>query len=105
MTNLRITYDTNEGVASSDGKAESIVDHLLGQEGLVEYSTANGSIVDAVRVAVAQKRIESENVVFIFEGETIAVSPTGELDKWPRGFCDHQLNRLRTMMDLRRKKA
>lgn len=105
MPKIIITYDADNGVVSGDAHAERIVDVFLAEASNVAYSTANASVVDAMRVAVAEKRIAPEEVVFVFEGESIFVNATGELDKWPRGFCDHVGNRLAKMMAIRRSKS
>ncbi len=92
MPKIVITYD-EDGLATGDGKADILVDTFIDAIS-VEHTTSTASVIDAIRVAVVEKRIKPDDVIFIFKGEQIFVRSNGELSKWPIGFCDHQRNRM-----------
>jgi len=102
MPKVILTFDAENGTPSGDAYACRIVNAFLEQSGLVEYSTANHSVVNALRLAIVEQRISHTDVKFLFGEQTILSNAKGELDAWPVGFCDHDRNCVVAMMKTRR---
>lgn len=86
------------GTPIPDGAAESFVQGLnenerdaKDPESCVTVSTAN--VITAARTLWKEGHL-AFRPVFIFEGQEIIPDDKGRLSVWPRGFCDHEMNRL-----------
>ena len=88
---ITIIYDARNGIAIPDGQISDVVDSIVesGRMGRDETHMFSTSIViDALRLAVKEKRINHDQIVFSFNNQTIRVDPFGNLEQWPEGFCD-----------------
>jgi hypothetical protein len=107
MTKFRITYDAVNGDPTQDGLCGKLVDEFisLGKEtGLsdLDYVTSSSAVITAFRLAAAEDKIATDDVVFIFEGQEITMDNNFELSAWPLGFCDPQGAMLSKIMKIRR---
>lgn len=107
MTKFRITYDAVNGDPTQDGLCGKLVDEFisLGKEtGLsdLDYLTSSSAVITAFRLAAAEEKIATSDVVFIFEGQEITMDNNFELSAWPLGFADPQGNMLSKIMKIRR---
>lgn len=102
MPKVILTFDAEHGTPSGDAYAGRIIDAFLEQSGTVEYTTANHSVVSALRLAIVEQRISHEDVKIVFGEQIILSNAKGELDAWPVGFCDHERNCVVAMMKTRR---
>ena len=107
MTKFRITYDAVKGDPTRDGLSGKLVDVFisLGKEsGLSELDclTSSSAVITAFRLAAAEDKIATDDVVFIFEGQEITMDNNFELSAWPLGFCDPQGAMLNKIMQIRR---
>lgn len=57
-------------------------------EGTLHRVVANELMIMEVRVAIKQKRLNHEQVIFRFKGQDIHAHSNGRLPNWPKGFCD-----------------
>lgn len=105
MTKFRIAYDPENGVATPDGLCVALVDELISlrQFGDVSYITSSANVITAFRLAVAEKKISGDDVVFTFGDMEITMDSKFEMSAWPKGFCDVQGDMLNKIMQERRK--
>lgn len=79
------------GIAFADCLAEHAAQRFLeGYDDHIVVSTSN--FIDAVRVCVAEGKIDHKEVQFKFNGEIIPIKANGSLVDWPKGFCDTIMN-------------
>jgi len=57
-----------------------------------ELPVCTETMVLSLRVLASKGIIPYNELVFVFEGEEITVSEGGRIKKWPKGFCDIQLD-------------
>jgi len=93
MNTLYVNY-TRTGKAIPDHLVEKeLFDQagicINGQDNLFNISTEN--VISAVRSMKLAGRIIC-NVQLMFEGEILPMNEYGNLDKWPKGFCDYSDN-------------
>lgn len=107
MTKFRITYDAVNGDPTQDGLCAKLVDEfiaLVKENGLIEldYVTSSSAVITAFRLAAAEEKIATDDVIFIFEGQEITMDNNFELSAWPLGFADPQGAMLSKIMQVRR---
>jgi len=92
---LKIVY-SRDGKAFGDTESSEVVRNIVSVYNpkvntVVNVSTA--MVVDAIRLEVKKGNLKPEEVQF-FNGEigddieAIRVDKYGNLDEWPKGFCD-----------------
>ena len=98
---LRIIYDPLDGEAVADGKASEWVSkrliHRLTTNGDLTVTVGTEVMINEFRLAVVDKKIKPEEMVFIFKDHILTIREGGRINKWPCGFCDtlvHQLARM-----------
>ena len=67
------------------------VKHRIERKTGNELAVSTETLINAVRVAIAEGKIKPEDVAFKFNGEILHVNEYGALENWPRGFCDANL--------------
>ena len=104
MTKLTVIYEPNSNSKDvtmvPDGDAMDYVKdliHAANMRPLIQV-TGQALVVDCVRLCVARGMIPAGEVIFQFNGENIFVSKLGNLDRWPRGFCDYTDNILEELL-------
>ena len=92
---IRLTFDPLNGVPIRDGDSDTLVQSLIDStDDVVHFTTGTSNVIDSMRLAMAENRINSVQVTFIFNGiELINHGKTG-IQYWPEGFCDHHRKRL-----------
>ena len=104
---IKLTFDPLLGTPFRDGETEEVVKSWLELEGSVdvlEFTTGTQNIITELRVAVAKKLIEPENITFFFEDKVINFKGFYSLDSWPVGFCSHEGDKLRIIAMSRKEK-
>lgn len=98
---LIITYDSENGRVVQDAKVESYCTSLIEctEQTDVENEVIVGSsiIIDQFRVLVKEGKIKYKNIIFRFNDVDIRINVHGDLENYPRGFCDYNdllLNKL-----------
>lgn len=83
---LRINY-TNSGVAVPDYECFDFVlrNYKLGGN----IDTSSSLVIYCARALICRKDIPSNDIEFYFNGDYVGrANKSGNLDKWPDGFCD-----------------
>lgn len=88
---MLIIYDPINGIPVSDGKCEDEVlrDFNSSQEFNEFVVISSENYISAARALIAEGKIDSEKVVFEFEGKQFKPNKYGALQNWPNGFCDY----------------
>ena len=98
---ITVTYDAYTGTPVSDGRADELASSLIaahdrGGNPSIVVSTEN--IVNALRIAVVQKRIHADDIELLFEGQRLRIYPSGGIAPRPEGFCDYNVNSMLELM-------
>jgi len=98
---ITIKYDPNWGVAVRDGEVEQRIADILWDTAHdtyeLEYATEN--IFHALRLAVADGRLDYRRIQFQFKNGILPVDQYGDLTtNWPEGFCDRSALVSRALM-------
>lgn len=104
---IKLTFDPLLGTPFRDGETEAVVKSWLELDGLVEvleFTAGTQNIITELRVAVAKKLIEPENITFFFEDKVINFQGLYSLDAWPVGFCSHEWDKLRIIAMIRKER-
>lgn len=98
-----IEYFKN-GNAFADAKAEeAALDFLSSEDGYICVSTEN--FIYAIRCLIAEGKFPHDQVVILFEGQTLHIDKYGVLkDNYPVGFCDNTMDWLRRLMKCKKVK-
>lgn len=94
MKKLQVVVTKDSKYALSDWDVEKWFQELL-VSGDVAY-VASANMLNEVRLGVRLGEIEPCS--FEFEGQTINILPTGELDHWPNGLGDHVMIQMDAMI-------
>lgn len=104
-----ITIEYKEhGVTFSDFKAEETARsfcylHNKTKEDAL-YIVSNECIVDAMKLMVLEGAVSHNDVQFKFNDEILKINELGEIEKYPKGFCDQNQEIMRKVVYLRREK-
>lgn len=105
---LKVHFDAMRGLAVPDGAARGFVDDIITTRnphaGDYEIVIGTDTIVTQFRLAVADRRIPHEDIVFVFNGENIPLNRYGDLNHWPIGFDDHTTQALTQLCSIKRRK-
>jgi hypothetical protein len=52
------------------------------------YRTSTDNLIDAIRLQLIERQIETNFIEFVCNGETMTVNKFGNPDHWAMGFCD-----------------
>jgi len=91
---ITIEFDAINGQPIADGLVEEFVINTLSQHNTdknIQISVSNALVIDQFRVFVKNKYISNEMIQFLFQGQIINPTSNGRIEKWPKGFCDHQM--------------
>lgn len=102
---LIIEYDPILGDVEPDALIAGYINRLIHTfdyetEDTLHRIIASEIIISGIRVAIKQKRLDYNEVVFRFKKEDIYPTAKGRLQSWPSGFCDHWDNYLTELIDL-----
>lgn len=77
-----------DGVAIADHACSMSARMFLTMVGDQAIKVSTDNFIYEVCALIAEKFISHEEVVFLFEGKSIAPNAGGRLQEWPQGFCD-----------------
>lgn len=93
---------TSDCEAVTDGAVVAHVDSLLAafRKGELPEGISCGQeiVVNELRLRVLRAELLPEQLVFLYEDQSIGVNQHGKLAKWPRGFCDVLVIQLSTLV-------
>lgn len=93
---LRVVYDPHDGVHVADADVPNYV-QLIVFEYLQDFTNkvvvGQESIIDEFRIAVQNGDIQSDDIVFEYEGKEHFPNRFGNIVPWPKGFCDYGADR------------
>ena len=87
-----VEYDPKKGVSMPDAEIENFVDTVIldhikkGDEYLI---VSNEMVISMFRVKIAEGSLQTENIIFEFEGQQLRATKAGRMEHWPKGFCDN----------------
>lgn len=91
MKELRIIYDKG-GLTHPDAEimkwAEQLAENFNQGSRYYECFVSNATMVDAIRLLVATRVLNHEEVVFEYDDEVLRPNRYGMIERWPKGFCD-----------------
>lgn len=90
-----LEYDPEFPFSIPDGKIEEEVSDIIsfqqcGNNFLRIYGVEN--IFSAIRLAIAEGRLNHNGVFFTFRGKNYSLNEYGKMETWPDGFCDFNIN-------------
>lgn len=94
MSRFIIEYDSMIGDIVPDGKVQKYVDDMVLMVHNENLSSPIiiivGSVVllDALRVAIKEKRLDRNTTTIHFEGKDYKVDKNARMTHWPVGLCD-----------------
>lgn len=92
---IRVTFDATKGVPVRDGDVDTLVQSWIDSgQALVEFTAGTANVIEGVRLALADDRLLSSDVTFIFDGIELTNNGKTGIMYWPVGFCDHSRKRL-----------
>ena len=97
---ITIEYDPEIGLVLPDGLIEEYVNRIVRriQNNEPMYITVGGElIIDYLRLAVKQGKIDCNDIIFKYKDEFIACNSDGRLSRWPNGFCGYLTDVLRQL--------
>lgn len=93
---LRVVYDPVRGVHVADAEVPNYV-QLIVFEYLQDFTNkvvvGQEFIIDEFRLAVQNGDIQSDDIVFEYEGKEHFPNRFGTITPWPKGFCDFGVSR------------
>lgn len=102
---VRIVFDAKNGTAVRDGDSDEVVQKLIeSKEPEITFVTGTANVIESMRLALAENKIESKDVIFIFNDLKLINHGTSGIMYWPDGFCDHSRKRLTAIAQAERKK-
>lgn len=72
-------------VLISDSKIESFLFEQL-DKGSIEVTISQISIIYVLRKLIAEKKIDSNNICIIVDGNIHSINPTGRFNVYPKGY-------------------
>ncbi|GEM_PF-4281629 len=97
---------TKYGIATTDFQAEEMADAICeaykDTEQDVTYRVGNEAVVQAMRLAVIEGLISSEDLQFKFKDRLLKINDLGEIENFPEGFCDISTNILFKLLKARK---
>lgn len=91
-----------DGVCVADVKtmeiAESFVQRANDPNAIHEVRFSQAMIFDAFRVLIKRGVVNASDVGFKFQDKMMYPNSYGQLNDWPRGFCDHTEDYLLELM-------
>jgi predicted ATPase len=99
--NLTINYDPVNGEVEPDGKVFSYVKHLAvvaEARQALEVTVGSLLIIDEIRALILEGALPYKDITFKFEGKELRVDKYGNLNSWPKGFCDAYENILERLV-------
>lgn len=98
---IYVRYDPNGIVSVPDGKIDFVVSAIINANDIDQFEIIipNQIVIDAIRLAVKEGRIDHNNIVFLFDEHELRVDRNGRIDEWPKGFCDKWEDILMRMLD------
>ena len=106
---LIIEYNADGGYIFPDGKIEAWVNETVKQfknklrnniEEDRKLIVANTIAIDFFRLALAEGRIEKDQIEFVFEGKTLEHNKYGVIKHWPKEYCDIPIKPMVKMMEI-----
>jgi hypothetical protein len=88
---INIIYRPKEAdLAIADGNVDYWVNQVISHKDVdgKEFWISTGLCIDALRVAVKQRKLDHDNVRILYENNDIRIDKNGTLDNWPNGFND-----------------
>lgn len=83
---LIIKYDPEQDtVLISDSKIESFLFEQL-DKGSIEVTVSQISIIYVLRKLIAEKKIDSNVICIIVDGNIHSINPTGRFNVYPKGY-------------------
>lgn len=83
---LIIEYEPEQDtVLISDSKIESFLFEQL-DKGSIEVTISQISIIYVLRKLIAEKKINSNDICIIIDGNIHSINPTGRFNVYPKGY-------------------
>jgi predicted ATPase len=99
---LIINYDPVNGEAVPDGKIFSYVKDLvvIAEARIVpmEVTVGSSTIIEEIRALILEGVLSHKDILFKFERKELRVDKYGNLNSWPKGFCDTYENILERLV-------
>jgi len=100
---LTVKYH-EDGEIVADKKTKQFVDDKI--KAYLHYDkkdmtliVANALIIDCFRLAVRESALDHNDIVFATSNDLhICIDKEGQLESWPAGFCDENVNILMKLM-------
>lgn len=64
------------------------------------YHTSTDSLITAFRLLVAEGKIPKEDIKFRFKDEFLKIDSYGQIERFPKGFVDSEMDRLYRLMKI-----
>jgi hypothetical protein len=109
---ITVIYDAKNGIPFRDGEVDEYIDCLIEdlinhdnlQEPTFEITIATDNFLEAIRLAVRQRRIPFMWVRLMWypadqDPYIIEIDPNGNLSEWPEGFADYTQNIVARLVD------
>lgn len=95
-----VTFDpTAIRYAVPDALAEAEAAKIIADG--VDTVVANGIVIDHLRLLVAKEQIDRDHFAVAFNGDLLVVNEHGNFDAYPKGFCDHSVRVIETLLKTR----
>jgi len=104
---MTIEY-TKEGMAVAEFEAENMARKMCEaykeEKKDVHHKFSSEIMIEVMKLMVVEDLISNDEIQFLFEGKYIKTNKLGELEDYPKGFCDQTQGILRKLVTLRREK-